>query len=479
MIWIALALALAGAFLCMKNWRFGVPIALLGGLLADPVRKIVPGEPVALVLTPLVLLGLSFLASVMTEGPVRVWAVSLLRELRPALLMALAWLLCSAALSLVRYQNPIMTAIGLLSYTAPLPALLLAYRFGLNPARVRHALLVYLTACTTMQLGGYFAFLGFEWPLLRQVGEGMVISSQGLTLEAYTGFFRTPEIAAWHAATAICLVIVLVTANWVRLPSVALGLLVLYLLIAGMITGRRKMLAEVALFLAVYSWLLMRRGGGVGRLLTVIVLTTGIVGFALVAWTAATPQLHPYLIRGFTVFGDAPTRISDLGISAIVDSVRRFGFLGAGLGVASQGAQHFGSDAVPTYGVAEGGVGKITTELGVPGLLIAVWVGLLCVRYAKRMILRLESAPPQVRRFAYGVIALLIANISTYLVAAQVFGDPFVLLLLGLMVGISLALQDRHGAPAIPTKTRRGRRRPVAIARPPRRALPVHGVVPR
>jgi uncharacterized membrane protein YidH (DUF202 family) len=183
-------------------------------------------------------------------------------------------------------------------------------------------------------------------------------------------------------------------------------------------------------------------------------------------------QLNPYVQRGVTVFGEAPDRLSALGLgSVVVDSIRRFGFLGGGLGIASQGSQHFGRSGDMTGYSAEGGLGKITTELGVPGLaVILVLVG-LGARFFKRLIHRMRRAPALSSRFVYGIVALVVANTVTYLVAAQVFGDPFVLLILGLCVGFLLAIHDRSVAahPPVTPKSTRGapQRRPLVLTRAP------------
>ena len=70
-----------------------------------------------------------------------------------------------------------------------------------------------------------------------------------------------------------------------------------------------------------------------------------------------------------TAFGDAPERFVEIGIAPIMWAYDRFGLFGAGLGVGTQGTQYFGGDAEIGAGAAEGGLGKITLELGIPGLL--------------------------------------------------------------------------------------------------------------
>jgi hypothetical protein len=68
-----------------------------------------------------------------------------------------------------------------------------------------------------------------------------------------------------------------------------------------------------------------------------------------------------------------------------------------------------------------------------------------------------------VARLAYGLVAFLMANLAVFFVATQLFGDLFVLLLLGLVAGFFLAtpvLAEREQA------QRRAPRAPVTSPRP-------------
>jgi hypothetical protein len=138
-----------------------------------------------------------------------------------------------------------------------------------------------------------------------------------------------------------------------------------------------------------------------------------------------------------------------------------YGWLGGGLGVASQGAQYFGGGGDVFGGAGEGGLGKITAELGVPGLLVALWLAVAVVRYGWR-ILRFDARlSTPISRLACGLIALLIANLAVFSVATQVFGDLFVLLFLGLIAGFFLA------TPVLAERDYAKRAEP-AMATPPR-----------
>jgi hypothetical protein len=91
-------------------------------------------------------------------------------------------------------------------------------------------------------------------------------------------------------------------------------------------------------------------------------------------------------------------------------------------------------------GAGEGGLGKITAELGVPGLAIVLWFGFAAMRYGWYILVFVSKRGPHVSRLAYGLVAFLMANLAVFFIATQLFGDLFVLLSLGLVAGFFLAM---------------------------------------
>jgi hypothetical protein len=175
-----------------------------------------------------------------------------------------------------------------------------------------------------------------------------------------------------------------------------------------------------------------------------------------------------YLERGATVGADISERAQGLGFAPVQWAIEGYGWLGGGLGIASQGAQHFGGGADVYGGAGEGGLGKITAELGVPGLLVAVWLGVAALWYGWQVLLFCSRRSAAVTRLACGLVALLVANFAVFFVATQVFGDLFVLLSLGLVSGFFLA------APVLAERERL--LQPAVVRRP--RVLPHPAVMP-
>jgi hypothetical protein len=215
-----------------------------------------------------------------------------------------------------------------------------------------------------------------------------------------------------------------------------------------MLTGRRKFIIEIIVFASAYVTLLLYFGRGATRLalLSGLVGLLGYVGFIFFMpeeKEAARYVRHSdvsyelYVARSKTVFGDVPDRLTSLGLAPIGWAYNRYGLLGAGLGAGSQGTQHFGAAG---QGAAEGGLGKIWLELGAPGLVIVAWFALALMRHLWAVLKSISRQSAALNRMALGLTSFLIANVSTFAIATQAYGDIFVLLIVGSVLGGLLAM---------------------------------------
>src|SRR5262249_14011218 len=147
----------------------------------------------------------------------------------------------------------------------------------------------------------------------------------------------------------------------------------------GVLTGRRKMVMELAIFVSTYLILWTILENGARKLIIVVVTGAALVGYTWLAAELRDNVREPvdsgslsyslYVQRSQTVFQAAPSRFVELGIAPIMWAYEGYGLFGAGLGVGTQGTQHFGGGG-GIAGAAEGGLGKITLELGIPGLFV-------------------------------------------------------------------------------------------------------------
>src|SRR5262249_54271277 len=169
------------------------------------------------------------------------------------------------------------------------------------------------------------------------------------------------------------------------------------------LTGRRKSLIEIAVFASSYLilWAMLQKGAAkLGVALTV----AGLLGFGWLVGQLGSDRLNYsdsrtlgyslYVERSKTVFEETPSRFVAVGIAPIMWAYNRFGAFGAGLGTGTQGTQYFGGGAIG--GASEGGLGKITLELGIPGLFVLSWLALSVFNHLWRIMRAASQISPRI-----------------------------------------------------------------------------------
>ena len=444
----------SGLALCFLDWRLGVSISVVAGFLQDPIRKLLPGEPVYLTVIVGIFVVITCLGAYRRGVPlnfklIHAWN----KSLRLPVDIFIIIVLIQSGVAFIRTGSLIIAGIGLIAYLAPLPAILLGYRFSRNENDIVKFAKIYLAVSLLMIAGVYLSYLGYDWAILRSVGEGLFIYSAAegkLTL--YSGFLRSPEIAAWHAATSVCLIVLLLLIR--RRPVIVMGtagLVCLFLLGALLLTGRRKFLVEIVLFIAVYAVFLtwFRKGTTKLAYALMVMITVGFLAYLYFAPKQMESNVATYYQRGLSVQKDMTERVSMMTVDSFQYVLAQNGFWGAGAGTGSQGSQHFGGGADIVGGSAEGGLAKILAELGVPGLILLFWLAISLVRYLHSIIKYVKQGDPMRARMTYGLLAFLVANSLVYVVAHQIFGDVFVLIILGFCLGFVLAMPRMSMQPAV------------------------------
>jgi hypothetical protein len=486
-----LLVMLAAGLLTMLDWRQGMVICVLVGIAQDPMRKLAPNQPVYYVLLVGVVFAIAWIRAALMKvklGPsvIQGWRRNL--EVPFALFMLLV--VAQAAHTFVRYGSPTMAGIGLLVWLAPIPAVVLAYQYASRRgiAGVRKWMLVYVGTAAASLSGVYFEYMGANWRTLGEIGQGQVIYDLGTVLKAHSGFFRASEIAAWHAAAIACFVFILSIGKRATLVRVAIALALIAGLVGlGLLTGRRKMLVEITIFLSIYFFLVTWLQRGMARL-AMVVLMMGIVGYVgIVGFVAPdlvqssysksmyvenAQRMEGYAARGQSVVADLPQRINAFGLQPVVWAVENFGWWGAGLGTGSQGPNENAEANNINRWASEGGLGKLAMDLGVPGILLAIWLCIALARHLREQLTAIARVSPQHMRVAYGMVAFLVANAATFSVATQAYSDLFVLLIIGFCLGFLLAM------PGLALKGDGVKKRRAKVAWLPGEAAPYHPTQP-
>jgi hypothetical protein len=453
MVEVTLALLAIPVLFALANWRWGLLLCVVTAILQDPLRKIAPDQPVFFIVFVAIVFAGACLGAVVRGVPlIPSSMLGAYRQIGAPMKVLLLLITLQAFNSLVRFENPMLPLIGLATYLLPLPSFVFAYQLVLRggEARIRQFFLGYLVFTLPALITVYLQYVGFDWSVFGDIGVRLLIFDKysGKLVWPNSGIFRASEIAAWHAATAACFVLLLSTWRKVNFQTLLTGMTIAILLVGiAVLTGRRKAVVEVAVFASTYLilWIVFTRGSVKFGIVLAIV---GLVGFGwLVAELGSDPievAKEPsgydlYVERSKSVFGDAPGRFVELGIAPIMWAYDSFGLFGAGLGAGTQGGQYFGRDDA-VAGVAEGGLGKIAVELGIPGLFVVGWLAISTFNYLWRVMRTASHISPRIGRLSYALFSFLVANVAAFSVATQAYSDFFILLILGWTLGFLFAV---------------------------------------
>jgi hypothetical protein len=430
------------------DWRTGLVVTLMIGFLQDPLRKITPNQPSQL--NGLVLIGFVLCTLVLLDRKrnfslrTMFWTVP---QIDDWVSMYFALIAVQAVNSFSRFSDPVLTGIGIAFYVAPALGMWVGFQVGMNLSLLRRLLNVYLIGSAVMALSVFVSFQGFDHPVLKEVGEGLLITFEGYSAQGASGFWRTSEIASWHLAAASCIAATMGAAS--RKPSTQTGLLLMSLGFAFLtiLTGRRKALVLVLAFAAIFILLLLRRADPAfrDRFVTNMLGTTGLayVLFTLVIVGTLGRNFNDFLSRTLSTGDDIGARFQGQGLGAIFRAIEVAQFFGFGVGAGAQtgNLRVTANRGITSLGyVSEGGGGRLIVELGVPGLiLILVLIWLLAQVFYRNFGL-LRYLPNEASVLVLGLASFGIANIPSFITAAQLYGDPFVLILMSICVGSFLAV---------------------------------------
>lgn len=428
-------LALAGA-VTITDWRRGVPMLLLTGVLQDPARKLTPGTPVAmtmsviLVYVAIIIATQSRLQRALGEFAKRfagIWA---------AFGLTFFFIILAAVNGLItngvaQWRVPM---ISLFIYLAPLPAVLIGYIY-LDREETLYRFVTFYSVVTSIALiGTVLEYSRFDWRALgmvKQTGDYLRYLP-GMEVRMLSGFYRAPDIMGWHAATLACFAIAMVVRAGIRRSALWWSLVASWGCFNAIISGRRKAVYFIAVFAVVFIWRYFHQ-----------LETQHVVGFVVAALAIAL-MVHQisshkessiYTRAAMTTQDEVTERLE----GGLFDTIRQFGYLGAGLGVATQGVYHVTEDSSTVVtGWQEGGLGKFAVELGVPGLLAVAFL-LWRMFFTMNRIARFPDLPGTSQAGRAMLFALIIANIANFAASAQAYSDPVLTLFTAFFAGCLFA----------------------------------------
>lgn len=424
------------------KWRWGPYLMVLIAVVQDPVRKMVPGSPGFLALSAASIWGSTVLGAILAND--LNWRR--FQQLYPALgtaAVSFAILILPSALISATYSPGSwqITLVGLFIYGSLLLGLVVGSFYPVKSKDIPRLMGCYCILVGISLAGAWLERLGVQHLAIgtSALGHHWVTYRMGSALVMISGFYRSPDVLGWHAATMVMLCIALALKNhgvlrylWIALAGWGFASL--------MFCARRKMLSMLPVFITVLliTYALQKRG----RLLIpaiIVLLAASAIGLRVYQVSGRDVQLESFYK---TALDTAERRVSAHGFQAVVTTYRQAGFFGYGLGMASQGTQHIAVKRPRVW--QEGGIGKIMVELGVPGLAGFLALGVIL---GVTMVKALNHATALADYPIYSCIsALLLANMSAGIVSAQILGVPFVAAFLSFLAGLVLAAKRARPA---------------------------------
>lgn len=438
------------AVLLDGDWRTGLMVALIIGFVQDPLRKITPGQPGFMV--GLVLIGFALCAVVLLERAGRFnlramfWTVP---QFDGWVTIYFSLIALQSFNSLARFGDIQLTAIGASFYLAPAFGLWVGFQVGCNLPLLKRLLTLYLVGSVVMAVTVYLSFQGVDHPTLKEVGEGLLITFRfGFSDQGASGLWRTSEIASWQLSAAACIAASMALASQKSTTQLGLLLLAAGFAFLTILTGRRKAQVLILAFVAVYLLLFSRRANPASkeRVITSVLGVAGI-SYPLYAFFLSEnlgEKFGEYTNRSLTIQQDLVERFDSQGIGATLRAIEISDGIGMGVGAgASTGGlvRNTARDAIQSVGyVSEGGGGRLILELGVPGMVILGVIMVLLALVLLRNFRLLKQLPQSTSALLMGLMSFALANVPAFFSAAQLYGDPFVLILMSLTLGSFLAI---------------------------------------
>jgi hypothetical protein len=428
---------------CFLDWRKGLFVCIMVGFAQDPIRKFMPGQS-AYYSTMIVLYIMATLISLIHKNNSLRW--NLLLQMYPSLKMPLKiffWIVIFQACRALLLTNSFaIMGIGIVGYIGPLLGIFLAFNFVLERGDLFQLVKFYMIVGIIFVSFVLAEAMGFQWTILGSVGGEHIFFYTTHKLVLYSGILRAAEISAWHGTLIAMLgivIFVLSRHSWKRY----LWLIVSGIALASILfTGRRKgfYVAGGFIVIAVAMAFLTHARSWKGYIASIVLgCVLVLITFQIVSFERQFINFESYYDRLIGRFSNETLidRITEMTIKSFKWVILKNGIIGSGAGTGSQGAQHFGG--MRTGGATEGGLAKVLGELGIPGLTVGIWLFYVFLQNIWQII-GYVIGHHRNETLAIGLGAILFANAISFSVAKQAFGDPFVMFVMGLMLGFLLGI---------------------------------------
>jgi len=425
------------------DWRRGWFLVMVCGVIQDPVRKLSPGSPVMISFAVVAVYAVILFAA---RNEMRAHALEFTQRFRSVStgIMVFLFLLVVAAVNgLVTYGIDKWPApmVSLVTYVLPIIAALLGYTWLQREETMLRWFRLYSAITAIALIGTVLEYLRVPSRILGMVSfEGDYIRHlPGIQIRMLSGIYRSPDVMAWHAGMLTTIAAAMALRAGLRRQMLIWSAVAGWGFFNCLIAGRRKAVYFVIIFGAVFIWRYF------GRIKASQVFAS--IGLLLVLAAVVNQLSSGEGTSVYTRTAVASKReLSDRFEGGVMQTFREVGYMGAGLGTATQGVHHLlGKSGI---GWQEGGMGKVAMELGLPGLL-ALLVMVPVVGRLLLLLTRIGDVEGSSQFLRVTLFALVAANAAGFIGSAQAYTDAVLGLTAGFLVGAlfaSAALDERLAA---------------------------------
>jgi len=453
-IWYVFAAIIC--LLALSNWRAALFAGVLIDVLRDPVRKLVPGEPVLITVSgAAVWIGIIFVA-LFSNASASHALTRAYPKLRKAMHLVVLAILPAAAVSIFSYSSGWkLAAIGIVSYMGPAFGVLAGFCFLRKERDLTNLMKLYVFANSLMLVSVMFEYLDVDIPALGGISYDWIRYNGNQTVSLMCGWYRSPDIMGLHAAHVIMFSLLLAATSKTETQFGWLGL-AMWAGLCVLLSGRRKMIGIPMVFLATFLFIGWNLGLRRMHRIAAFAVTGCLLGgfFAVIFWS--TDQSDEYTDYASTLFTQGFQRSNEVILGSTLGTLQQVGILGAGLGCATQGRYHIADASEGPRTWQEDGVSRLFLEFGVPGvILLSVAIVLLLKSLWKAIRTTVPDSTGQMLHI--GLAGVVAGDAASFAISHQQFsGDPVNAIWVTLMVGMlfKMPLLQRSVKPSVSTQRR-------------------------
>jgi hypothetical protein len=438
MDWIFAGITGIVALLAIGNWRTALYCCLLLDVARDPVRKLTEQQSSLTTIIVGFVWFAAMLGALSTDPREGRLLFRRYRRLRTSLIVLVVALLPGALISMTRYNNGwMLAAIGAASYTAIFVGIVLGYLWPRRVGDVYRWMAAFVIINSVFLIGALLEAADINVPGLGGLQMQWIRNYGTDLIKLICGFYRSPDVMGLHAAHVIMFGVLLALRPGKRFAWFWLSLCT-WAMTCLLLSGRRKMIAIPLVFLVTYL-ALVAVSSGRKRIAFSMAMFAGIIVTSLLFVVEGQDISDEYTRYAASIATEGFERTTRSFTEIISTTLNQSGWLGDGLGTATQGRQYLGV-VTNTRDWQEDGVGRLFKELGVPGVILAVASIALMLSAIRTAFDAIPKGHP-VLPLQFGMFSIVAANLASFVISHQAYsGDPSAVLVVGFCLGIGLGL---------------------------------------